>query len=200
VFAYSIFSDAGDQKVEEIDIAETIIYVQAKKLAVLVPEEVKILEEFGPWTMTTLPFMPDRRHAIVISRRVPKRVALEIEKERKADRFFWNAKLQRAGVRKQMKIEKPASPRVVPDVAFLSMRYEFGLGGILAKPHWRPGIIGFARGLPGLFVQARIKGILTDPANQTWRKRPKSDVTIPASMTKEFVPFQRALGIRVGKK
>ena len=57
---FSIFADSKARRVKKVDRSKTVIYIRAKETRMdRPPEDVKILEDYGPWTVDTLPFWPD---------------------------------------------------------------------------------------------------------------------------------------------
>ena len=92
--------------------------------------------------------------------------------------------------------------KAVPDVAYDSLRLEFGLGGMPSKPHWRPAILKLASGgLTGMIRTNReISQTMTDPTYQGWRNwRPQGVAgTISISQAGRYTPFQNVLGIQLG--
>jgi hypothetical protein len=76
---------------------------------------------------------------------------------------------------------------------------EFGLGGIKAKPHWRPAIRSLAKeGIRRILKKPEFKKALTVPAYSGWTNWPTgTKVRISDKVAKGYVPFQKRLGINV---
>jgi len=184
----------------------TVLYVSAKaNLLRRVPDSVRILEEHSPWTIDTLPYQPDGRTSVVISRRASPRVVAKVREARAKDRATWRRKMTEAGlreVRKDKRVQRNRALKAIPDVAYDSLRLEFGMGGSRSKPHWRPAILQLASGgLAGMIRSNReISRTMTDPSYQGWRSWKPSDtggvVSIMQAMS--YVPFQHVLGINLG--
>jgi hypothetical protein len=147
--------------------------------------------------------MPKRGDALVISRRVNKREVERIEKIRMKDRPKWRRELDRVGVRevkKDRRLKIPKKVRVLPDVAFEALRLEFGLGGVKSKPHWRPSIRRLiATGIKSMIRRNnKLKQVFTDLGFRGWKKwPPKTRNKVRMAEARNYLPFQRKLGIRI---
>ena len=195
-YAYAVHAPANAASAEELKPDNVILYVELKRLPARLPKRVKILADHGPWTLDTLPFYPDRKWATVVSRNVNVSVVSRIKKERKADESAWVRKLQEAGVRKPLKgqVVFPRGSSAVPDIAFDSLRYEFGLGAQSA-PHWRPAVLAAKTLTPKIGKRREVHQMMMNPKNRSWAKK-VSVPGLPLSKLKKFVPFQKLLGIR----
>jgi len=202
---YVIRSVPRGRAIPKQDNEVEVIYVAAKKkLMKAVPEETKLLEEYSPWTTDTLPYAPDNKTADVVSRRVSRREVVRVRKLRKKDKPEWRRRMVAAGIRfdKSAFTPKPRLVQAVADVAFESLRLEFGLGGAPSKPHWRKSILKLAqRGRAGMIARKRefVKA-MTDSTYrgwEVWLKPVGRYVTI--NEARRYVPFQKRLGIRVRK-
>lgn len=184
----------------------TVLYVSAKKnLLRPVLRSVRILEEHSPWTVDSLPYQPDVRTSTVISRRANPRVVEKVRESRRRDRAVWRKKMADAGlreVRKDQRLRRNRALKTIPDVAYDSLRLEFGLGGMPSKPHWRPAILKLASGgLAGMIRSNReISRTMTDPTYQAWSgwKPAEARGTVSILRAMQYVPFQNILGIRLG--
>lgn len=206
VDGYVIRSIPKGAAVAKAETEYTVIYVASKTgLMKPVPAETKLLEDYSPWTAETLPYAPDPKTADVISRRVSPREVTRVRRMRRADKPTWRREMIKAGIKMPgigltpAKRETPA----VPDTAFESLRLEFGLGGEPAKPHWRRAILKLAlRGGTGMIARKReFTRAMTDLSYRSWERWPLNVVgfsTVAAA--KRYVPFQKRLGLRVGRK
>jgi len=201
--AYALRSNMRHRRVRKVDAPKTVLYIRSKRQLRRVKPEVRVLERFSPWTLQTLPFMPKRNDALVISRRVSKQEADKVAKLRTADRPQWRHELNRLGkreVKKDRRLKVPKKAHIVPDVAFEALRMEFGLGGVKPKPHWRPSIrkliaIGFKSMLRR---DPRLKYTFTRLGFQGWKHwPPKTKTKIRLAEARNYLPFQRKLGIRI---
>lgn len=182
-----------------------VIYVSAKKnLMRKVPKETQLLEEYSPWTTDTLPYSPDTKTAEVMSRRVSRREVVRVRKMRKRDRPEWRRRMTEAGIRFETPVfaPKPREVNAIADVAFESLRLEFGLGGEPSKPHWRKSILKLAqRGRAGMIARKReFVRAMTDKTFRGWEMWPRPpEGYVTVAEARKYVPFQKRLGIRVRK-
>lgn len=201
--AFVVRSTAKGRPVAEADAPSTILFVTARSnLMKRVPKSVKILEEHGPWTVDTLPFQPDASTAVVVSRKVGPRACDRVRAQRRRDRPVWRRKLNQEGIResrKDLRLSRNRAMKTIPDVAFESVRLEFGIGGVAPKPHWRPAILKLASGgLAGMIRRNRqFSKAMTDPGYSGWRswkpRKARSIITIQDAQS--YKPFQQKLGI-----
>lgn len=204
--AYVVHAVPRGKATKRSEEESTVLYVSAKpNLLRRVPDSVRILEDHSPWTVDTLPFQPDVRTSVVVSRSVNPRVVGKVRESRKRDRPVWRRKMLDAGLRetrKDQRIRRNRALKAIPDVAYDSLRLEFGLGGMPSKPHWRPAILKLASGgLAGMIRSNReISRTMTDPNYQSWRswKPPEARGTVSILQAMRYVPFQHVLGIRLG--
>jgi len=205
VDGYVICATPRGRTIAKAEEENTVIYVAVKAhLMEAAPEETIILQEFGPWTLDTIPYAPDERTANVISRRVSPREVIRVRKLRRGDRPELRKRMRKAGVRGVGAgfTAKPREVAAIPDAAFESLRLEFGLGGEPAKPHWGKAILKLAlRGGTGMIARKReFTRAMTDLNYQAWKMWPKpvSGYTTIAQ-AKQYVPFQKRLGFRIKK-
>lgn len=150
--AFAVRAIPKARKVAEVDAEATVLYVRPRSRRMLrLHPEIGVLAIHSPWTMDTLPFFPNRRHAKVVSRSVRREEVEAVAEDRKKDQRVWKAELERLGVRPEVKLVVPPKARVLPDVAFEALRIEFGLGGKKSRAHWRPALRALAnQGVPGM--------------------------------------------------
>lgn len=199
--AFAIRVKPRARRVRQVDSKKVVLYIRPRRRLARTPPQIEILEKYNPWTLDTLPFMPKKREALVIMRRVNGREVTKIAEQRKRDKSEWRKDLSRVGVLPAQKGTQPKLGRhakAVPDVAFEALRLEFGLG-VQPKPHWRPalrqflpsGFQGMLRKMPGL------KAALTKPNFYGWRKwPPKTRNRIRVQDATSFMPFQKKLNVR----
>ena len=201
-FVYAIRVRPRARRVHKVDARRSILYVRLKKHRLVPPkEDVLILARHSPWTQETLPFVPDRSDAVLISRKVTDREAKAVEAQRKAELPAVRKKLEKQGVRqvhKTARLKLPKNIRAVPDVAFDGVRLEFGFGGLPPKPHWRPALKKLrSGGLREIVKQQQIEDIVSDLRYTGWRRWPvRVGTRIPTAEAKTFVLFQKRLHVR----
>lgn len=202
IVAFALRSNVRDRRVRQVDAPKTVLYIRSKNRLRRVKPEIEILEKYSPWTLQTLPFMPKRGDALVITRRVSKREVTEIEKKRTKDRPKWRRELDQSGhreVKKDNKLKLPKKAQMIPDVAFEALRLEFGLGGVKGKPHWRPSIRRLkTTGFKSILRRDRhLKQAFTDPNYRGWKRwPPRTRHKVRIGEARNYLPFQKKLGIR----
>lgn len=196
-YGFVVDVDSPPVALNKLKAETTILHVRINRLLARIPQDVQVLADYSPWTSDTLPFVPSSRIATLVSRKVTQAVVDRVADDRRRDAHLWRVALAREGVRAKYP-EGPA--HAAPDVAFESLRREFGLGGEPSSPHWRPAVLAFTRG-PSLQQLARgrlIKAVMTAPGNSSWKLTP-STPSIGVMGLKRVSAFQKALGIRAKK-
>ncbi len=200
VDAFVVQSAPGSTRtIRNKDASEVLLYVRAHRRLKKVPEAIRILESYNPWTLHTLPFTPNKTEANIVSRKVSKNEADKVAKRRMQEKHKWRSALSRVGVKPQ-----PIRPKevkvisTVPDVGQEAMRLEFGIGQKPA-PHWRPAIMGVKRFGPKVMMRdPSIKAAMTKPnftAWKQWRKiKPRKKIGV--SEASKYNAFGKKLGIR----
>lgn len=198
---YAVRADVKSRGVTEQNAEDTILYVRAKggttwagnprggSGSFKVPTKVYILEKYSPWTWDTLPFVPKRTHAKIISRKVREAEVDKISDSRKRDMPRVRRDLARAGVRSfkgaRAGIE---SIKTAPDVAFEALRLELGVGQ-KARPHWRPILRTVRSSIRRPSLRKKWVLAITDPG---WRLREPSPglPTVTFTDLKSYRHFQ----------
>jgi len=205
VDGYCIRAIPSRTVVKREDAEDVVVYVSAKNnLLYKVPEATLILQEFSPWTLDTLPYPPDAKTSDVISRKVSRREVVKVRKLRRRDRSVWRRRIVAAGLRMRDKgaLVGKDRPEAVSDVAFESMRLEFGLGDSPAKSHWRKGILRLAKGGGIGMISRRREFVrsMTDLSFSAWKRWPvRVGDVVSVSVAKHLVSFQDRLGLRLGR-
>lgn len=203
--AFAIHVDQKSSGVRTIDPRCTVVFIRVKRRRLVrPPPQVAVLQRYSPWTLDTLPFLPTRREAMIVSREVSAKEAHTVGQERRAEEKEWRAELTRVGSRTLPRKDRLVFPKApgsaVPDVAFEALRLEFGMGGARAVPHWRPAIRDAPRALLRSTLQRRgdVVRLLTQPSFTGWRRWvPRLHPLRPAEARK-FVAFQQRLHLKSG--
>ena len=197
-----LHANMRSRQVRRVDVPRTVLYIRSTRKLRRVKPEITILERFSPWTLQTLPFMPKRGEALVVSRRVSKREVEQVEKDRLKDRTKWRRELDRAGVKevkKDRQLQIPKKVRALPDVAFEALRLEFGLGNVKQKAHWRPALRRLkSGGIKSMIrLNRKLRLAFTDLDFRGWKRWPKKTRNkVRMSEARNYLPFQKKLGIR----
>lgn len=169
------------------DAKVTAIWVRPKTYQGEVDPGVVVLARHNPWTMDTLPYEPERRHASLVSRRVTEREVQAIMAKKKLGQETVKRDLAAVGIRKTARTHAVLlTRRVSRDIAFEVLRREFGL----TQPHvahWRPALKR-ARSLHVTQVLKKMQRWLTVPGEQRWQRdvEAKPERAATAKRVKEF--------------
>jgi len=137
---------AFSQTLRAADATKMVLWVKPKlRAGEAVSEAAVILERRNPWKMDTMPYVPKKNEAEIISQRLTAREALDIGVQRAADVAETAQELQDAGFRIRPVGEVELGRRVTRDVMREVARLEFGYDRQGAA-HWRPAL----RGVPGI--------------------------------------------------
>ena len=190
---FAVYLHQSAQKVREEDKDRVILIVSRRRGPFVVPKIIRVLEDFSPWTLDTIPFQPDPRWATITQRKVSEWAVEGVRKDRKKDERKWMKEL--AGKVPVARLRKRKQIKAVSDLMLQSMMYEFGLGGKY-HPHWRPAILKNMRSLNATLGRNRKLGkILSDPEYQGWKSWPTLKNRVSMQQVKSFRKFQTKLGI-----
>lgn len=182
-------------RTESVDPASTLFFIRPRKRRrARMARAVEVLARFGPWTASTLPFLPTRRQASVVFRRVTAREVRGVAKQREEDAPRWRRALARAGVRATAKAPMTwakAPSGVIPDVAFEALALEFG--PLHPRPHWRPALRDAVRSVSSLHRNRELVKLLTDPADTGWKRATPRLRRVRSLELRKYVAFQRRL-------
>lgn len=166
------------KKLGATDVPETVLYIKPREYAgrPLNPGAV-ILSRNGPWTMSTLPYEPDKTEASIQSRKVSPIEVQKVDAQRRADLPRVKSELLAAGI-KSIRIHPVLLQRKVKqDIAFEILRREFGINA-KHHAHWRPAI----RAAKRKYVKSVMKEMvrwLAVPSERKW----KTEVVTPKEKT-----------------
>lgn len=138
---FAIMADPAEAQSETVEGETDVLTFKLRGSKRRRSPGAEILVQYQPWTLSTLPFVPDPKDATMVKRKVSKREVEAVAKAREDDRQKWLAALQSAGIRPdppQSRIGKEV--KATPDMTYLALRLEFGLGGSRAVAHWRPAL------------------------------------------------------------
>jgi len=198
--AFAIHVSTKGRRVKKIDVGKTLITIIPKQAQNAAPDDVRLLAEKGPWTADTIPFMPKKSEALIVQKKVSKRQADEVAKQRKKEFPTLIKQFLEAG--RKVEPIKPNAPgrlkrntKAVPDLAMQALSLEFGDQGVKSKPLFRKAIGAVKRGagqLPDRYVQ--ITDAMTDPNSTKYKNWPTRLPKISSSVAGSFAGFQKRLG------
>lgn len=192
---YAVYAEPIRKEITGVDATSAALYVQPRRRRGQIDPVAGVLAQYSPWTWDTLPVVPKRADAKIISRKVRPSEVDAIRKDRKQDERTWKAVLKQLGVR-----VRKGSARVISstqDLGFDIERIEKGMSSGSLPPHWRPSIRHVLQSKLRSFPTAHpdIVRTLIDPKYKGWKRSPGDALpTISRTKAKSFVPFQKALG------
>lgn len=192
---YVVRVAAKSRKLKTRESKESILYVRPKKRTLRrVSKAIKVLEEFGPWTSDTLPFMPGPKEAIIVRQDASKKTVKKVRDDLASKESVWRARLTEAGKAVGAKL-KPKEIKVITDVHHQSVSLEFGLG-VRSVPHWRPAVSWVHRSGPSeILSHEAVSRAMFDPKFTEWKKwKPASKIASPRAV-KNLMAFQKKMGI-----
>lgn len=186
-------------KAKQLTVKESrraVLYVEPTRGSVLkrVPQEIKILQKYGPWTKDNLPYVPRKKDARVIKRLVTPGEFRKVNETRKKDEHMWRAELQRIGVRVRT-VVAAKEITTVSDLSQRSMNLEFGIGD-KSIPHWRPAMAWVSRGgAKQVFDSLEIKRAMLSPSYKGWKQWKASPKKVSDQGIQELAAFQKKIGL-----
>jgi len=198
---YGVYADSSGMKktkARKVDPQTGVFYIRPKKgKLVRVPEKIRILQQFSPWTLDSMPFFPTKREGSVITRKVSEKEVLKVKELRELDRPKWQPLLVKEGIRisKNQTIRLPPRAEVVEDVAFQALRLEFGGGDRAAKPIWRPVIRSLAKNVVRSMLAGSAARALREPDFRGFGGVPKGEIELSESRLSGYNEFVKRLRV-----
>lgn len=198
--SFSVSVDPKASGVKEVDPATLVVFVKSRRRRLRrPPPQIRVLERYNPWTLDTLPFLPGRDEAVIVSRPVSPQEVQAVAEARRRDASIWKTELARTGsiVRKKDKLSFPKQAgSIVPDVMFEGLRLERGLSGAKATPHWRPALVKTVQSARRLALQRRsvVVKLLSDP-NWSGRSLVPRVKGLQTTQARKFRAFQELIGV-----
>lgn len=98
-----------------------------------------ILEQMGPWTVDTLPFLPSSRQGQVISKTVAEKDVEAIRESNFANSSQLTSKMVTFGLAFEDREKVHRDLKIVRDIELQALAIEFGMAK-QSKAHWRPSL------------------------------------------------------------
>lgn len=202
-FSYSIRIDPKNRFVRTVKPHQVLVNVRIKpSRSMVVDEEIKILKKYNPWTLDSLPFVPDKRQAQLVTQKVRPSEVTKVTKERNNQKSQWQVELARCGIKptpRAKKIVYSKNMQNMPDIVVRALQMEFGLGREQKNSIWRTSISTLkSSGLRAMVKQKKYWVFpLTGLSNTLWKKwPPKTRRSISVAEAKKYVAFERKLAIK----
>lgn len=198
--AFAIYVNPKGRRIKRIDVGKTLITILPRQGQTAAPDDVVLLAKSSPWTADTIPFWPKKSEATVIQKKVSKRQADAVAKQKKKD--FPGIAKELLEMGRKVEPLKPNAPgrvkrnaKAVPDLAMQALSLEFGDQGVRSNPVFRKSILTTKRsigGLPDRF--AEITTAMTDPNSKKYKNWPGHLPKISSATASSFKGFQKRLG------
>lgn len=186
--------------VKEPNPEAALLLVRPRRSKLAPPSPVvQILAAFNPWTYDTLPVWPDPSDAVLLYRKVGRRMVARVSEARKAEAKLWRSALEGAGVRDTARTnpKAQASSRVVLDTAYMLAQREFGLNGTSAKPVWVPELRAFGFMVQDVLRSPQVSAALTNPTYTGYKTSVPQSEGVLRSPLRDFAWFQRKVASRL---
>ena len=198
---FAVYIDNKAKGIKKIDTAHTVIYIRPRRRSDKPRKDVQLLADNGPWTTDTIPFWPTKKDAVIIQRKVGKRIVDKVNKMQAQNKSKISRQLTllgqkdtNAAISKRSKDLK--NVKAIPDVAYEMLTMEFGGGDQHALAIWRTSLMelypGRAKTVYARYKQ--LKQTLTDSRYKNYDNWPTVDVKVKAAQLESFVKFQKMLG------
>lgn len=190
-----------------MDASGTLLYVKARR-AKAGPSRALVLEQFGPWTVDTIPFIPTKDEAVVLRRKVRRKEVARVSTERRQSKSRWSAALSKLGVQiPEAQRQTVAKGKQIPEFMQKALGLEFPdiiyrgakrSGGSSAP--WRRTLIELVRREMPRFLERRprLERWVTDPSSKDWLTPSRAPAKINFKQLKDFDRFQRLVAPQLG--
>lgn len=153
----------------------------------------EILEQYGPWTEESIPFVPSQRQAMIVVQNVSEEKYDEVLKRNAADIVEYTKLMSEFKINTQPRFDVKSKLKVVKDLEIQALKIEYRKVPD-GKPHWRPSIkYGKTQGLRKLMTDKDLIRSMTEASFIKWKTRKHLRIKITASEYKIFDKFQRAI-------
>lgn len=152
-----------------------------------------ILVDLGPWTASTLPFVPSLRQAVVVIKRATPESVDQVRRKNLRQAENITKLMEDHDLEFDTRYKIYDKLKIVPDLAVEAMKLEFGLseGG---KAHWRPSIEwGKKYALDVLRKDTDLLRALTDPKFRGYKVKKHLEYVMTPTEVKRLEEFQRKL-------
>lgn len=197
---YAVYAEV--KKTRKVVASSTgLIYFINKRRGLYTRNKISdILVKHSPWTLDTVPVLPKDRNIRTVIRIGTEKEVLYIRKQLQLSSSDWRKDLSNAGVRtfRRHDWELMRRLKIEPDLQFMAMRFEFGIGTKKGRSHWRPAVKYVKKAITTdrKFTKGLMLKALSDPGFNRWKKWPSRARIISTKRAKMFVPFQNRLGVR----
>lgn len=153
----------------------------------------EILEDYGPWTEESIPFVPSLRQAMVIVKDVSKETYQEILKKNEIDLPIYTKLMSDFRINTQIRRDVKTKLRAVKDLDIQALQLEYRKVSE-GKPHWRPAIkYAKTQGLRKLMTDRDLIRSMTESSFIKWKSYKHLRVRMNSNEMKNFEKFQKEI-------
>lgn len=186
---WAIAARAFDMSELEIDPGRTIFKVSTR-MKIKNDPVADILQDYGPWTLDTIPWVPVLRQAAVVAKTV---TAKEVNETYLDNRRNWkeiSALLENYKIDTMPRQMVLSRLRAVTDLSVQAIRMEYGLEEG-SSPHWRPAIKWARNEAPKVLKNDEdLFRSMTDPKFQKWKRKGHEKDHMTEAEVKALQEFQ----------
>jgi len=175
---------------------KTSLFVVASRFTNVDSDPVKeILEDMGPWTVDTIPFLPSARAGQVVLKEVSEDQVERTKEANLAQGQDTRSKMVKHGIPFEQRNVVYSKLRVIEDIEMNALRIEFGLAE-KSKAHWRPSIRWIKRqGMARLEKDRDLIRVWIDPRFIKYRQFRHFRVKLKQAELKRIQNFQNKVRV-----
>jgi hypothetical protein len=191
---FGVYAKGAKKTFTKRESPYVLLYVRPKKRVPITDPSVEILARFSPWTWDTIPKLPPKSQAVLITREVTKDEAAEWTAKRLRSKRAWEAAFVEAGVPVRAPRVQVTTAAAQEDTAFQALRVELGAGGSDWVPHWRPALrLLRTQGLRDILRDPLLQKAMRDPMFKPEDASPRAQ-PVSGKALAHIRDFQQGLG------
>lgn len=152
-----------------------------------------ILQEYGPWTVDTIPYIPSNRWAVVVAQKASKQHVESVRQTIKNKLREIQTDMHIYGIEFELRVKVAQSLKIVEDLEKVINEMEFGFGPRY-NPSWTKSMRRLTTaGIRELLSQRDLIASLTDPNFKKYRVKVHAKAKFNSQEARDFEKFQRRL-------
>lgn len=124
--SYAVILDPKKTKVKTLKKESSLLTIKVKNKSYDKDRKLLVLQKYSPWTLDTLPYMPDKRFAEIITKQAKETEVRAVKEAKKKEEYKWKRELEALGFNFSKKIEF-SNNTAVPDFITEAITKEVGL-------------------------------------------------------------------------
>lgn len=177
----------------EYDAKTSILIVSSRYKSDKENPVTEVLEQYGPWTVDTIPFVPSQRQAAIVLKKVSASKVNEVRRRNENEQSVILPLMKHFEMDFDPRFVVQQKLRIVPDLEVEAVKLEFGTihGG---KAHWRPSIRWAKRqGVAQMQKDKELIRAMTDPKFKGFRKLKHLEERLTSTEVKALEDFQKKI-------